>query len=246
MRNIRERIGMAYIEVKSEERSGRTVGGQFGFTLIAGIAVIALMLFFSENRMSDAVSIFAIVSVIASVVILVQYKLNPKGWMKIFNRRKFEMINRQDMVVLDILNKLDDSYFILSDFSFELFHIDHLVISKNGVFVIDKIRDGGELKIDNGILFAGDKSLETLTGRIWKISHLVNIITRKGFKNEGIMPRPILVQPDRAQSEIKEFNGIRISGVDELYDVLKDEMKFSIESGIAEGLAMFAKERYMN
>ncbi len=41
-------------------------------------------------------------------------------------------------LVIDELSKLDDNYFIINDFSFELFHVEHLVVSDKGMFVVSK------------------------------------------------------------------------------------------------------------
>jgi hypothetical protein len=166
--------------------------------------------------------------------------------MKVFNRKQFEKFMEQEIRVIDRLTMLDDTYFILNDFSFELFHVEHLVVSENGVFIIGKIRDNGKLSISNNTLFAGENSLETLTGRLWRLSHLVNLITKKGFDGAEIMPKPVLVLPDESKSPINEFDGIRIAGIDELNNVIGKDLKFKIDKDLAEGFALFIKERYIH
>jgi hypothetical protein len=236
---------MAYIEGDPKDKSGKSVFGQMGFTLITGFALIAIMLFFSDDLKSDLTAIFTIAAVIAAVMILVLYKLNPMGWKKIFNRAEFEKELAQNIKVIEKFSELDDSYFIINDFSFELFHVEHLVVSENGVFVISKIRDTGELKIIDGVLHAGETSLETLTSRVWRVSHLVNIIVKKGFGGAEIMPKPVLVLPDVSRSSIKEFNGIRIIGIDEIKREISVNLKFKVDKPLAEGVAFFIKQRYI-
>lgn len=237
---------MAFIEGHPQEKIKKSILSQLGFTLFAGIAIIALMIIFSDNWQKDLSGILIIVLVIAAVLLLVQYKLNPLGWMKVFNRKQFEKFMEQEIRVIDRLTMLDDTYFILNDFSFELFHVEHLVISENGVFMIGKIRDNGKLSISNNTLFAGENSLETLTARLWRLSHLVNLITKKGFDGAEIMPKPVLVLPDESKSPIKEFDGIRIAGIDELNNVIGKDLKFKIDKDLAEGFALFIKERYIH
>ncbi len=235
---------MAYIEGDPKNKKAKSIFGQMGFTLVTGFALIAIMLLFSDDLKSDLTAIFTIAAVIAALMILVLYKLNPMGWKKIFNRAGFERDLAHNVKVIDKLGELDDSYFIINDFSFELFHVEHLVISENGVFVISKISDNGELKIIDGVLHAGETSLETLTGRIWRISHMINIIVKKGFGGAEIMPQPVLVLPDVSRSPVKEFNGIRITGIDELNSEITGRMKMKIDKPLAEGFAFFIKQRY--
>ena len=236
---------MAYVEGHPRDKLTKSLFGQMGFTLISGIALIGIMLFFSDDIKSDLSAVLTIVLVISGVMGIVLYKLNPLGWKKIFNRKEFDIFMEQEIKVIEKLEELDDSYFVLNDFSFELFHVEHLVVSKNGVFVIGKIRENGKLSISDNTLFAGEKSLETLTGRLWRLSHLVNLITKKGFGGAEIMPQPVIVLPDQPVSTIKKFNGIRIAGINELNSVIKEKLKFNIEQDLAESFAFFMRERYM-
>jgi len=236
---------MAYVEGHPKDKLEKTLFGQMGFTLISGIALIGIMLFFSDDIKADLSAVLTIVLVISGIMGLVLYKLNPLGWKKIFNRKEFDILMEQEIKIIDKLKELDDSYFVLNDFSFELFHVEHLVVSKNGVFIIGKVREKGKLSITGNTLFAGDKSLETLTGTLWRLSHLVNLITKKGFNGDEIMPKPVIVLPDESKASIKEFNGIRIAGIEELNDVIKGKLRFDIDQDLAEGFAFFIKERYV-
>jgi hypothetical protein len=236
---------MAFIEWHPQDSIKKSIKSQLGFSLIVGLALMVIMLIFSDDLKKDLTAILTIVGVIGAVMILVLYKLNPLAWKKIFNRKEFERFMNQEGRVIDTLRNLDDSYFVLNDFSFELFHVEHLVVSDKGVFIIGKVRDNGVLNISDNTLFAGDISLETLTGRLWRLCHLVNLITKKGFNGAEIMPKPILVLPDTAKAPFKDFNGIRIAGIDELNDVIEKSLKFSVEKNLAEGFAFFIKERYI-
>ena len=85
-------------------------------------------------------------------------------------------------------DSLDDNYFIFHDMTFELFHIENLVISTRGIFVVAKIREKEPLHVENDVLYAGDTPLDTLTGNVWRICHLINIVYKKTYKEE-IMPK---------------------------------------------------------
>jgi hypothetical protein len=236
---------MAFIEGHPQDKIKKSMISQMGFSLIAGLALLVMMIVFSDDWRKDLTAISTIVGVIGVVMILVLYKLNPLAWKKIFNRAGFEKDMGQEIKVIDKLKELDDSFFIINDFSFELFHVEHLVVSEKGVFVISKIRESGILKITDGDLCVGDKSLETLTGRVWRISHLINLIVKKGFNNAEIMPQPVLVLPDVSYSPVKEYNGIRIAGIDELNSLVTGSIKTRVEKKLAEGFAYFMKQRYM-
>lgn len=236
---------MAYIEGNPADKPEKSLLGQMGFTLIAGFVLIFLMLFFSEDWKSDLYAVLTIVAVISAVIVFVLYKLNPLGWKKIFNRFEYYRYLEQEVGVIDRLKGLDDTYFILNDFSFELFHVEHLVVSKNGIFIIGKIRNSGRLNIKDNTLYSDDISQEALTTRMWRLSHLLNLIIKKGYNDLDIMPVPVIVHPDEKNTSIKDFNGIKIAGIDELKELIEKKLRFSIDNDIAESIALFMKQRYI-
>jgi hypothetical protein len=184
--------------------------------------------------------------VVLFVSVIVSLKLNPLGWKKVFRRSEYERLLKSEKLVIDELSKLDDNYFIINDFSFELFHVEHLVVSDKGMFVVSKNPYAGELNVANGALYSGDQSLDSVTSSLWRVCHLINIIIRKGFNNLEIMPKPVLVLPEESKSKMKDFNGIAVAGIDELNGLITSRIRFSIEREHAEGFAVFIKQRYLN
>ena len=236
---------MAYIEGHPDQRKDKSLLRHFGFLLVSSITLVALMLLFSDNWQSELSTIFLIASVIILLVIVVSMKVNPQGWKKILNRADYELVRTQERKVIESLSELDDSYFVLNNFIFELFNVEHLVISENGIFVIGRVKSSEELSIVNETLFAGDRSLETLTARVWRLCHLINIIIKKGFKDAEIMPKPVLVVPDAQQVAIGEFNEIAITDLKGLKKLLSGKLRFEVDRDLAEGFALFMKQRYM-
>lgn len=236
---------MAYIENKVANEKGNPVLKHLMLVLLAGFTLVGGMYFFSGDREAEFSTIIMVVLIIGVLTIFVSKRLNPMAWKKLLNRAEFEELAAQEKKVEDSLSQLDDSYFIFSNFSFELFHIDHLVISENGFFVLGRVPFTEDLNVKNNTLFAGDNSLETLTARVWRVCHLVNIIINKGFDGLDIMPVPVLVVPDAYKVAMKEFNGIAITTVSDLNNLLNKKLKFKINKEHAEGFAVYLKQRYM-
>lgn len=244
-RKLRKGNSMAYVEGHPDKKSDSTLSKHTVFMIIASVSIIGFLLYSSDDWKRDLTSILIIAAVILALIILVSVKLNPLIWKKLLNRAEYDRLMKNENRVIDKLSELDDSYFILNDFSFELFHVEHLVVSENGIFVLAKSPVEGELRSDDGILYAGDTSLEAIVSRLWRLCHLINIVIKKGFDNLEVMPRPVLVLPDCARSSLAEFNEITIAGVDELNDIITKKIKFRVEKEKAEGFALFMKERYL-
>lgn len=236
---------MAYIENKVANEKGNPVIKHLMLVLLAGITLTGGMYFFSENREAELSTILMVVLIIGVLTIFVSKRLNPMAWKKLLNRADYEGLAAQEKKVEDTLSALDDSYFIFSNFSFELFHIDHLVVSENGFFVLGRVPFADDLNVKNNTLYAGDNSLETITAGVWRVCHLVNIIIDKGFDGLDIMPVPVLVVPDGYKVAIKEFNGIAVTTISDLNDLLTGKLKFRINKEHAEGFAVYIKQGYM-
>ena len=97
----------------------------------------------------------------------------------------------------------------------------------------------------NNTLFAGDVSLETLTARLWRVCHLLNIIISKGFNELEVMPVPVLVTTEGGQPSMTEYKGISITSLDNLNDLITKKLKFKVPREEAEGFAVYLKQRYM-
>lgn len=236
---------MAYIENKVSNEKGNPVVKHLFLVLLSAATLMGGMYFFSDNREVEFSTIVMVVLIMGVLTIFISKRLYPMGWTKLLNRAEYDKIMAQDKNVNDALVQLDDSYFIFSNFIFELFQIDHLIISENGYFVIGRIPYSEELNIKNNNLFAGDISLETLTTRVWRVCHLINIIIRKSFDEMEVMPVPILVAPDSYNVSIKEFNDISITTVSDLNNLITKKLKFKINKEHAEGFAVYLKQKYM-
>jgi hypothetical protein len=73
----------------------------------------------------------------------------------------------------------------------------------------------------------------------------LNIIIRKGFNELEVMPVPVLVVPDTDRVSMTEFNGIAISTLDNLNNLITKKLKFKVPKDEAEGFAVYLKQRYM-
>ncbi len=237
---------MAYIEGNPEEKAGKTMLKHAGFIAIITFMIMGLLVIGSDDWKAELYKNLVIAGVVLFISVIVSLKLNPLGWKRVFKKAEYERLLRNEKLVIDELSKLDDNYFVINDFSFELFHVEHLVVSDKGMFVVSKNPYAGELNVANGALYSDDQSLESVTSSLWRVCHLINIIIRKGFNNLEIMPKPVLVLPQESKSSMKDFEGIAIAGIDELNGLITNRIRFNIDREHAEGFAVFIKQRYLN
>lgn len=242
---IKDGDKMAYIEGFPGKKSEKVVSKYTALMVIASLSIIGFLLASSDDWKSDLYSIIFLGVFILLLIFLVTFKLNPLVWKKYFNRKEYERLIDNESRVINKLGELDDSYFILNDFTFELFHMEHLVVSENGIFVLVKSPYPGELRIDEEILYAGDKSIDDVISRLWRLCHLINILVKKGFDNFDVMPKPVLVIPEQKRASLAEFSEVTIAGIDELNDLITGKLKFRIDKEKAEGFALFMKQRYL-
>ncbi|MBS0014031.1 MAG: NERD domain-containing protein [Desulfobacterales bacterium] len=241
---------MAYIEDKAEKQTGNPVTKHVFFILLSAGVLAGSMLFFAQDWRAELPTILFIAFVIGALILFVSKKTNPLGWKKILNKAEYDSIQSFDQAVSRKLAELNDSCFVLSNFSFELFNVDHLIVSENGIFVLGRVHHEEKLQVVSGALFAGDSSLEALTDRMWRLCHLINIIIRKGLKGLEIMPVPVLVVPDAhadaAHADVmEEFNGIAITPLSRLTDTISRKLAFPVNRDHAQGFAFYMKKMYM-
>lgn len=237
---------MAYIEGNPEEKAGKTMLKHAGFIAIITFMIMGLLVIGSDDWKAELYKNIVIAGVVLFISVIVSLKLNPLGWKRVFKKAEYERLLRNEKLVIDELSKLDDNYFVINDFSFELFHVEHLVVSDKGMFVVSKNPYAGELNVANGALYSDDQSLESVTSSLWRVCHLINIIIRKGFNDLEIMPKPVLVLPQESKSSMKDFDGIAVTGIDELNGLITNKIRFNIDREHAEGFAVFIKQRYLN
>jgi hypothetical protein len=234
---------MAYIEGYPGAKIKSTTTKHWGFIVIVTVMLIGIMAYISKDWRAELPSILFTVSIILAIIVFVFFKVNPMGWRKLIMRSSFDKMLRLDRIVADQLAQLDDSHFIFHDITFELFHIENLVISPRGIFVIGKIGEEGQLKVKDKSLYAGDESLDTLTGNVWRVCHLINIVIEKGFQKK-IMPKPVLVDPGAGPVAVKSFDGITITTLDRLNEFIEKQEGKQISQELVERFAFYIKKRY--
>ncbi len=234
---------MAYIEGYPGEKIKTTTAKHWGFIGIVAIMLIGIMAYFSEDWQAELPSILFTVSIVLAIIVFVSLKVNPMGWRKLIRRSSFDRMLKLDRIVADQLAQLDDSHFIFHDITFELFHVENLVISPRGIFVIGKIGEEGQLQIKDKSLYAGDELLDKLTGNVWRVCHLINIVINKGFK-ETIMPKPVLVVPEAVSVAVKNFEGITITTLERLNEFIETQKDGAISQELVERFAFYIKKRY--
>jgi len=166
-----------------------------------------------------------------------------QGWRRIFRHSGLEQEIEYDRMIADSLARLDDSHFIFHDITFELFHIENLVISPRGIFVIGKIEHSENLHVKNKVLFAGEYPLDKTTGDIWRVCHLVNIVISKGFKTE-VMPKPILISPGSQPHSVTNYDGIIIIPLRKLKGIIEGQKGQDIREELVHSFAYYIKKRY--
>ncbi len=234
---------MAYVEGYPGSKIQALTLRHAAFLLLVFVTVIGIILYFSEGWMEDIRTMAAILTVMAVFIIGGSIKANPMAWKSVFKRPEFQKLLRLDRMVADELAKLDDDHFVIHDFRFELFHVENLVISPRGIFVVHKIPHGGPLAVKDDMLYAGDRCLEKNTSNLWRICHLVHIVFRKGYR-EDCMPEPILVLPESASVELDAFKGISIVGLEGLRERIARDGRKALGPDLVRSFAVFIKSKY--
>ena len=234
---------MAYIEGYPGREDQLRTRRHMGFIALAVVTVTGLTVWSQLEGGHGQTVEWAVVGGIALLVLMVSAKLNARGWKQLLFPRTYEQQLVVERAISDRLSELDDTYFVIHDFAFELFHVDHVVISNRGIFVIRSIASKHRLKVRNKTLFAGRDSLETLTGAVWRVCHLLNIIISKGFQLK-VMPQPILVHDGEGAPDVKRFDGIEIVSIHQLNTAITSQKESSLEDRQAASIATYLVQRY--
>ncbi|MBN2569434.1 MAG: NERD domain-containing protein [Deltaproteobacteria bacterium] len=235
---------MAYIEGYPGGKTGSSAEMHIGLTIVVAIVFIGFMLFSADNWRAELPTILGLTAAIAALILFASYRVNPMGWRRLFRRSAYDHMMHYDRMVAEELDQLDDNYFIFHDLTFELFHIENLVISTRGIFIVAKIREAEELHVENNILYAGETPLDTLTGNLWRICHLINIVYKKAYR-EDVMPKPFLVAPEAARVAIDNFEDITILPLKNLRETMEKDKKEVMKLEIAQSFAFYIKKRYI-
>jgi len=234
---------MAYLEGYPPQETSSWAAKHIALIAIVIIVFIAAMPGLSENWMSRIVSLSVPLLIILALLLYVSFKINPKGWKRLINRKSYLESMKHDRLIAEELKHLDNTHYIIHNFTFELFYIEFLVLSPAGFFVLGKITAGGGLSVKDNILFKGGRTLETLTGNIWRVCHLINIVFQKGYHAE-VMPRPVLIVSESQDPEINTYDGITIVKPSGLASLISGQENKPLTLETVQSFAYYLKERY--
>lgn len=234
---------MAHVFGKLERKGLKQDLVPLGILLAVPFVVVSIMFDSSNDTMAELMTVGTVGAALTLMLVVVYARINPRSFQRIFQPAAYERCLSIDKSVGQNLEQLDDSYHVFNNFIFELCGVEHLVVSKGGIFVIGKVTHKGELRIKNNVLFAGDRPLETLTGSTWRICHLINIILKKWFKID-YMPQPVLVSFNNNPSTLCDFDRMAIVAPTELNALIKERC-LELEPEIAYGFANFVRDRYV-
>lgn len=234
---------MAYFEGHPDENAKRNIFKYFFLILI----VVIILVFFSVGSIADwkqkLASLLVSAAFIIMIISVVTMKVNPMGWLQIFNSGEFKRFLEADQKIYDQLRRLDDTHFIFYNFNLELLHVESLVICPRGIFVIGRILAPDSLRIEKDILYTGKRPLMKKTSTLWRISHLINIVIQKSYKTE-IMPQPVLVAPNAESTGISEYDGLAIVTTADLNALIAASPDNALDMALVEGFARYIKEKY--
>ena len=234
---------MAYIEGFPPQDISKSIMRHLAFMAIVMIVTVGFMIDFSKDWFEQLSSSAVPLIIILAIMLYVSFKVNPKGWKLMLNKQDYLKYLKQDSMIVEQLLKLDDTHYILHNITFELFHIEFLVIAPKGIFLIEKTKGGGKLEIRDNILFEGGRTIETLTGSLWRLCHLINIVLKKGYQVD-VMPQPVLVVPNAEHLDVHTYDGISIVTPSELMPLIRDQKKEVLDAEISQGFAFYIKEQY--
>jgi len=234
---------MAYLEGYPPQQTSLWAAKHITLMAIVIIVFIAAMPGLSENWMSRILSLSVPLLIIISLMLYVSFKVNPKGWKRVLNRKAYLESTKHDRLIAEELKQLDNTYYIIHNFTFELFYIEFLVLSPAGFFVLGKLTAEGELSVKDNILFKGGCTLETQTGNIWRVCHIINIVFKKGYHME-VMPRPVLIVSESQDPEINTYDGIAIVKPSGLISLISGSENKPLALETVQSFAYYLKERY--
>lgn len=234
---------MAYVFGKLERKSLKEDLIPLAILLAVPCVVVTMMFDGGNDTITELVTVGTVGAALTLLLVFVYARINPRSFQRIFQPAVFERCLSMDKSVWRNLEQLGDSYYVFNNFIFELCGVEHLVISPNGIWVIGKITREGELRVKSDVLFAGDRPLETLTGNIWRVCHLINIILKKWFKTD-YMPQPVLVAFGNIPTTITNYDSMAIVAPTGLNTFIA-KSSGELEAETAYGFANFVRDRYV-
>lgn len=232
---------MAYIH-KYFENGDKKLIKQIVILVLIGLFLGFFMAGTSDDLRSEWLFILGVAGFVTIVFLVISYRTNPLGWIKLTSKSRFEKIEKSSEKINKVLETLDDRCFAFTWLIMEFFQIDHLVITPKGVFVIAAVEDGN-FSTENQVLSNMDGSLEKECAKLWRVCNMINILFKKGFRTD-LMPVPVIVSTEAGTVNIKKYNGIHIMTSPELAGFIS-EKKDVLDEKKAAGFARFIAQRYV-
>ncbi|MCU0843513.1 MAG: hypothetical protein MUC76_01140 [Spirochaetes bacterium] len=209
---------------------------------LSGALVVLLVFLFSTTRWT-AFSTMTLAVVLCLLIAFIYLKMDPYAWKRIFDRQGYERLRELDRRVIESLRRLDDTHLVLANTTVELFHIEYLVISRRGVYLLSKIEGTGATACENGIPRVGDHSLEKEVALLWRTCHFLGILMKKTYQVD-VLPRPVLVLSDTGTFIMDNCAEITMASCESIPSVITRQSGPPLPEGAAENFAYFIKTRY--
>jgi hypothetical protein len=232
---------MAYIH-KYFENGDKKLLKQIVILIFIALFLGFFMAGTSDDLRSEWLFILGAACFVTIVFLVISFRTNPLGWIKLTAKKKFEKIENSSEKINTVLETLDNRCFAFTWLIMEFFQIDHLVITPKGVFVIAAVEDGN-FTIENEVLSNIEGSLEKQCTKLWRVCNMINILFKKGF-NTHLMPVPVIASTEAEFVNINNFKGIYIMPSSELGSFISRK-KDILDEKKAAGFARFVAERYI-
>lgn len=234
---------MAYMEGNLLNSDGNADKKRLAILSFSCILLIALIVYFSGLREVNF-SIIGFAALLFLFFAVTYFKLFPMAWTLLFNKHEYDRILEMDKSIIKILMELDDSYFILANITMELFHVEYLIVSGRGIFVIARAKQTDDILLKDGVMVADAPSLDKITSGLWRICHFLNIVIKKSFKVD-LMPQPVVVLAEAGAVPSKIIDDLIVCTLPDLKNIIHSSMTTPLPDGIAENLAYLLKTRYV-
>ena len=208
-----------------------------------GLFLAVFMAWTSDNLLEEWKFIASVSGFFIIVFMFISYRTNPLGWFKLFYNKKFREIQAMSAKVSSVLERLDDRCFVFNWIIMEFFQIDHFIITPNGIFIVAAFESGDFSINEHNILVNDGKLIDKTTGKLWRVCNMLNILYKKGFKQDH-MPIPVIVATEASRVSLKEYKGISILPCEELDTFIKSK-KECIDEKMVKGFSWFITERYV-
>lgn len=234
---------MAYMQGNPVQGLKQTVTRHLFLMVTVSIVLAGMMIAFSPDPMAEISTIAIITLACTALIAFISFKANPLALTMILNSTRFKKAVSEEKEVIHQLERLCDRCYVFNNLTVELFRIDHLVISPWGIFVMGRVRKEGALKMDKTVLHAGEAPLDSLCSNTWRISHLLNIVIRKGWSEE-VMPFPVIVPHRDHLSPMKTVDGMAIVAPRRLALHIEKDREEILSSELVDSISAYILKRY--